>query len=82
MIGNMPILIPGVGFQQKDVPLQTQVQRTVEAGQDSNGEGMIINSSRGIIFASSGSDFTQAARREAEKLHNLINQFRTKEVQS
>ena len=36
---------------------------------------MIINSSRGIIFASSGRDFPSAARRETLKLHNLINQY-------
>lgn len=73
---DMPLLIPGVGFQQKGVPLETQVEQAVFAGKDSNGEGMIINSSRGIIFASNGSDFAEAARRETEKLHNLINLYR------
>lgn len=75
-VGDMPILIPGVGFQQKNVPLEQQVEQVVTAGQDSNGQGVIINSSRGIIFASSSPDFAEAARRETEKLHNLINQFR------
>jgi hypothetical protein len=37
---------------------------------------MIINSSRGIIFASKEKDFAEAARRETEKLHHLITQFR------
>jgi len=75
-VGDTPILIPGVGFQQKGVPIETQVQQVVEAGMDSRGEGMIINSSRGIIFASKGSDFAEAARRETENLHELIQTVR------
>jgi orotidine-5'-phosphate decarboxylase len=74
--GNMPILIPGVGFQQKNVPLEKQVEQVVLAGGNVLGGGMIINSSRGIIFASKDADFAEAARRETEKLHNLINQYR------
>lgn len=77
-VGDMPILIPGVGFQQKGVPLEQQVGEVVSAGKNSRGEGMIINSSRGVIFASSGKDFADAAQRETLKLHNLINQFRFK----
>lgn len=70
IVGDMPILIPGIGAQGGDV------EATVRAGMDSRGQGMIINSSRGIIFASNGPDFAEAARRETEKLHNLINQYR------
>lgn len=76
IVEDLPILIPGVGFQQKDVPLEDQVKQVVANGQDSRGQGMIINSSRGIIFASSGEDFAEAARRETQKLHDLINQCR------
>lgn len=76
MVGDMPILIPGVGFQQKNVPLEKQVEQVVSAGKNSHKEGMIINSSRGIIFASKSADFAEAARRETEKLHDLINQYR------
>jgi len=76
LVGDMPILIPGVGFQQKDVSLEKQVDQVVSAGKDSRGQGMIINSSRGIIFASEGMDFAEAARRETEKLRDLINQYR------
>ncbi len=79
IVGDMPILIPGVGFQQKNVPIETQVEQVVSAGGDSRWQGMIINSSRGIIFASSGTDFAEAARRETLKLHDLINQYRRKE---
>lgn len=64
---NMPLLIPGVGKQGGDV------ERTVKAGRDSQGRGMIINSSREIIFASAGADFALAARKKTEELRNLIN---------
>ncbi len=70
LVGDMPILIPGIGVQGGDV------EKTVMAGKDSRGYGMIVNSSRGIIFASNEAHFADAARRETEKLHNLINQYR------
>jgi len=60
IINDMPILIPGIGTQGGDV------EATVHAGKDSRGRGMIINSSRGIIFADS-------PRRETLKLHDAIN---------
>ena len=72
--GDIPILIPGIGAQGGDV------EKTVIAGKDSRGQGMIINSSRGIIFASKGLDFAEAARRATEKLSNLINQYRLERI--
>ena len=70
IVGDMPILIPGVGTQGGDV------EKAVREGKNSRGNGIIINSSRGIIFASNGADFAEAARRETLKLHTLINQYR------
>lgn len=70
IVGNMPILIPGIGAQGGDV------EATVKAGRDNRAMGMIINSSRGIIFASKGEDFAEAARKAAEKLRDEINQYR------
>lgn len=70
IVGDIPILIPGIGAQGGDV------EKTVTAGKDSHGEGMIINSSRGIIFASEGADFAQAARHETKNLRDLINLYR------
>lgn len=70
IIGDMPILIPGIGAQGGDV------EETVKAGMDSRKQGMIINSSRGIIFASKEADFAEAARRETIKLRDMINQYR------
>lgn len=68
IVADIPILIPGIGAQGGDI------EATVKAGKDSRGRGMIINSSRGIVFASSGEDFAEAARRETLKLHTAINQ--------
>lgn len=70
IVGDMPILIPGIGAQRGEV------EATVNAGKDSRTWGMIINSSRGIIFASKGADFAQAARIATEKLRTEINKYR------
>ena len=70
VVGDMPILIPGIGTQGGEVAA------TVKAGQDSRGWGMIINASRSIIFASRGSDFAAAARAATERLRAEINRNR------
>ena len=70
IVGDMPILIPGIGTQGGEVAA------TVSAGKDDRGWGMIINSSRSIIFASKESDFAGAARRATEKLREEINKYR------
>jgi orotidine-5'-phosphate decarboxylase len=75
IVGDLPILVPGVGFQQKNIPLEEQVRQVVAAGMNSCQTGLIINSSRGILYASEEQDFVQAARRETERLHNLIKQY-------
>ena len=64
---DMPILIPGVGAQGGD--LEASVRHGVDAG----GRLAIINSARGIIYASSGDDFAAAARTAAGRLRNDIN---------
>ena len=67
---DMPILIPGVGTQGGDL------EKAVKNGINSKGEGIIINSSSGILYKSSGPDFAQAARREAKRLYDEINKYR------
>lgn len=68
--GDLPILIPGIGTQGGEV------EATVKAGRDSRNMGMIINSSRGIIYASRGADFAEAARAETKRLTDEINRYR------
>ena len=67
---QIPLLIPGIGAQGGNI------QKTVEAGIDSQGLNAIINSSRKIIFADSGPEFAKKARMEALKLRDEINKYR------
>jgi len=67
---GFPLLIPGIGAQGGDV------EKTVKAGIDNEGLNAIINSSRGILFVSSGADFADKARDETLKLRDLINKFK------
>lgn len=69
-VGGMPILIPGVGAQGGDL------DAAVKAGMDDNGRGIIVNSSRGVLYASSGKNFARAAREEVCKLHEAITTAR------
>jgi orotidine-5'-phosphate decarboxylase len=62
-----PLLIPGVGAQGGDVAA------TVAAGQDETGWGMVINSSRAVLYASDRSDFADAARQVAIATRDEIN---------
>ena len=64
---DMLILIPGVGAQGGDLEL------AVRYGIDAHNRGVIINSSRGIIYASKGTDFADAARRATKALRDEIN---------
>ncbi|MFZ1249117.1 MAG: orotidine-5'-phosphate decarboxylase [Candidatus Saccharimonadales bacterium] len=63
-------LVPGVGAQGGSV------EATMNVAQNSHGDGLIISSSRDIIFASSGSDFAEAAQFKAEHLRSEINTYR------
>ena len=64
---DVPFLIPGVGAQGGDL------EAAVLWGVDAGGRLAIINSSRGIIYASQGSDFAAAARSAAATLRGSIN---------
>jgi orotidine-5'-phosphate decarboxylase len=57
----MPFLVPGIDAQGGDV------QKAVTNGKNSRGTGLIINSSRDIIYESNGSDFAEAARSAANR---------------
>jgi orotidine-5'-phosphate decarboxylase len=73
IVGNMPLLVPGIGAQGGDV------QASVEAGQTSDGFGMMINSSRAILYAKAKNgedDFAQAAARVAMDTRDAINDYR------
>ncbi len=60
IVGDMPILIPGIGTQGGDE------EATIVAGRDSRGRGIIVNVGGAILFASGGEDFVDAALAKAE----------------
>jgi len=64
---DLPYLIPGIGAQGGDL------ESTVKYGFVKNDILALINSSRGIIFASGGPDFAERAGEEARKLRDQIN---------
>jgi orotidine-5'-phosphate decarboxylase len=64
LAGDMTILVPGIGAQGGDI------EATLKAGMNSDGTGLIINSSRAIIYAS---DPAAAAK----KMRDEINQYRS-----
>ena len=72
IVGNMPFLVPGVGAQGGDVA------QAVKSGQTAAGAGLVISSSRGILYASSGEDFVSAAREATLKLRDQINASRAR----
>lgn len=67
---DLPILIPGVGTQGGDL------ESAVQAGVNSDGAGILVNSSRGIIYAGNGEDFARASRRVAMELRDRMNVVR------
>ncbi len=64
---QLPLLIPGIGAQGGDLVA------TVTAGRNADSRGMLINSSRAILYASSASDFAAAAAAEAQRTREGIN---------
>lgn len=72
IVGDMPLLVPGIGAQGGDI------EATVKAGQTTDGTGMMINSSRAILYAKPQGDesFADAAARVARETRDAINAFR------
>ena len=67
---TLPLLIPGIGAQGGDV------EATVRNGRTADGTGLVINSSRGILYASSGAGYADAAADAARSLRDEINRYR------
>jgi orotidine-5'-phosphate decarboxylase len=69
IVGEMPLLIPGIGAQGGDL------NATVKAGHvlGKPGTGMMVNSSRAILYASSGADFAQRARAVAIETRDALH---------
>ena len=67
---QLPLLVPGIGAQGGDI------DATVRAGRSATGDGMVINSSRAILYASAGEDFAHQARRVAIETRAAIEASR------
>ena len=70
LTGDMPLLVPGIGAQGGDI------EATVRAGRTAAGAGMMINSSRAILYAGKGDDFAERARQAALETREAINRWR------
>ncbi len=70
IVGDMPFLVPGVGAQGGDV------EAVVTHAKTADGTGLMVSSSRAILYASNGDDYADAAACEARTLRDAINRFR------
>lgn len=69
-VGDMPLLVPGIGAQGGDV------EAVIDHGLTAAGGGLIISSSRAILYASDGDDYASAAQTAAQELRETINRYR------
>ena len=74
---TLPLLIPGVGAQGGDAAATVKAgwRHAQDAIATTTGP-VIVNSSRAILYASSGADFAQAARSEALRTRTVLEQAR------
>jgi orotidine-5'-phosphate decarboxylase len=70
IVGDMTLLVPGIGAQGGDV------EAVVKNGLSGTGTGMVINSSRGILYANNGTKFAEGAREATMLLRDQINHAR------
>jgi len=68
---DLPLLVPGVGAQGGDVAA------TLRAGLSAAGLGLVINSSRAVLYASSEDDYAAAAATAARATRDQINSYRS-----
>ncbi|MDR1850249.1 MAG: orotidine-5'-phosphate decarboxylase [Zoogloeaceae bacterium] len=67
LVGDMPLLVPGIGAQGGDIAA------TVKAGKTADGRGLILNSSRAILYAGEGENYATAAFNAAQQTRDAIN---------
>lgn len=70
IVGDLPLLVPGIGAQGGDV------EAVVRNGCSADGAGLMVSSSRAILYASNGDDYAQAAADAARALRDEINRYR------
>jgi len=67
---SIPLLVPGIGAQGGDL------EAVLKHGLNADRSGLIISSSRAILYASNGADFAEAAARAARETRDAINRLR------
>lgn len=67
---RIPLLVPGIGAQGGDI------EACVKAGMDPDGAGMVINSSRAILYAGKDENFAQTSAAAAKATRDAINAAR------
>ncbi|MBF6025922.1 orotidine-5'-phosphate decarboxylase [Lysobacter niastensis] len=70
IVGDVPFLVPGVGAQGGDV------EAVVSNAKTADGTGLMVSSSRAVLYASAVDDYAQAAANEARRLRDEINRYR------
>ena len=70
IVGDMPLLVPGVGAQGGDAGA------VVHNGCTADRKGLVISSSRAILYAGDANDFADRARDAADALRMAVNQHR------
>jgi orotidine-5'-phosphate decarboxylase len=70
LVADMPLLVPGVGAQGGDVAA------VVHNGRTAAGTGLIVSSSRAILYAAGDEHFAAAAGAAARALRDEINRYR------
>jgi len=70
IVGDVPFLVPGVGAQGGDV------EAVVTNAKTADGTGLVVSSSRAILYASGGDDYAAAAANAARILRDEINRYR------
>ena len=69
-VPELTFLVPGIGAQGGDI------NAAVKAGMNKDKTGLVINSSRAILYASKEADFAEKARAEALGTRDAINKAR------
>lgn len=69
IVGDMEFLVPGLGAQGGDI------NAVMNSGLNQDGSGLVINSSRAVLYASNGDDFAQAARKEVQSMIEQTKQY-------
>ena len=69
IVGDMPLLIPGIGAQGG------HVEAVIHQGKNADGNGLVVSSSRAILYASGHDDYAEAAASAAKSLRDEINRY-------